>query len=168
MLNPPFFMRSILMMLISLWFISCGNNGDNKNDIAGETVHGNAKDTIVTGAKPVIVAGCYQMAIKKDTAFLELAISDSIVTGALDYKWNQKDNNKGTINGVIRDSLIVADYNFQSEGVMSVREVIFKIYPGKLIQASGEIEEHNTKQVFKDLHHLQYDTLLSFYKALCR
>jgi len=109
---------------------------------------------------------CY--GVKQDTARLQLLIKDSIITGHLNYNWHEKDNNTGTIKGVIRDSLLLADYTFQSEGMISVREIIFKIAPGKFQQAIGKMEEKDNKQVFKRPLQLKYDSNLIFFKTLCR
>ncbi|HUS01971.1 MAG TPA: hypothetical protein VMY77_09600 [Chitinophagaceae bacterium] len=159
-------MKKFIILGIAISLLSCNNETGSSKEITGETIHGNAKDTIVT--TPVIIAGCYMMAFKQDTARLQLSIKDTIVTGELNYKWHAKDNNTGTFKGVLRDSLIFADYTFQSEGMVSVREVIFKIGPGKLQQAYGEMDEKNNMQVFKNRGELKYDSNLVFSKTLCR
>ena len=167
MKHPPFFMKQVLLTFFSFWLLSC-NNQSGQPDISGTTIHGNATDTIVTHSTPILLAGCYQMLHKKDIGTMQLSVSDSTVTGKLNYILYKKDSNAGNVKGVIRDSSIIADYTFESEGMLSVRQVIFKIYPGKLVQANGEIEERNGKQFFKDLQHLYYDTSFSFYKTLCK
>ena len=157
----------IFQFAILVAIVSCNNNQTNTSEKAtGSTIHGNAKDTIVTA--PPLLAECYVMILKQDTAWLQLSIKDSVVTGDLNYKWHEKDNNTGTFKGVIRDSLLLANYTFQSEGMMSVREIIFKIAPGKLQQAFGEMEEKDNKQVFKRPLQLKYDSNLIFLKTLCR
>lgn len=61
----------------------------------------------------------------KDSIFLQLHIDNNIVNGDLEYKRFEKDRNKGTIKGMFRGDTLFADYTFMSEGVMSVREVMF-------------------------------------------
>jgi hypothetical protein len=154
-------------ILCTLLFIAC-NNSNNTNEGAPQTIHANAGDTIITSAKPVVFNGCYEMTLKKDSAFLQIQLTDSTVSGNLDYHWYQKDSNNGTIKGVVRDSLLIAAYTFQSEGVTSVREVIFKIHDQELWPAFGGLTPHNDTLVFKDKNNLQYDNKHPFIKINCR
>jgi hypothetical protein len=107
------------------------------------------------------------MVLGKDSAFLTLLVNDSLVTGNLEYRWHEKDQNKGTIKGVIRDSLIIADYTFQSEGMTSTREVIFKMENQGLKEASGPRTETKGKMRYNNFQQLQYDNLLVFIKTNC-
>lgn len=174
-------MNKILFSLLLTSVIAACNN-DSSNTIGvkdsatevtegvnntGGTVHANAKDTIVTDARPVNLNGCYQMTMKRDTADLHITVKDSIVTGTLAYKFFEKDKNTGTIKGVLRDNKIYADYTFLSEGVTSVREVIFKISNSSLLQASGELKEENGKVVFTNVNDLDYNNLYPFIKVDC-
>src|SRR5690606_17194654 len=59
----------------------------------------------------------------------------------LDYHLAEKDANRGTFEGFLIDDVILGDYIFQSEGVTSKREVIFKIVKGQLIEGSGPMDE---------------------------
>ena len=105
---------------------------------------------------------------QKDTAHMQFSVKDSGVNGTLSYRLYEKDENTGRITGVIRDGLIVADYVFQSEGMTSIREMVFKIMPGKLVQGYGEMEERNNKQVFKNKEALRFDSSIVFLKTQCR
>jgi len=161
-------MNKILRLLFLLCFFSCAeNNNSTAGNDAGETIHANAKDSIITQAEPFVLSGCYQMTMKQDTANLQLNLMDSTVTGKLQYDWNEKDGNTGTIKGVLRDSLVFADYTFESEGLMSVREVIFRLHDHSLIQGFGQLEEKKGKIVFKDKGSLQFDTTHPFFKTRC-
>jgi hypothetical protein len=148
---------------------SCSNNktADTAALPSSQTVHANAADTIVTSSKPVVLAGCYQMVLQKDTATLQLDIKDSTVNGQLNYYFFEKDRNEGQIKGVLRNDIIVADYTFQSEGTTSVREVVFKIKQDTLLQGSGDIIEQNGKVVFKNRDALQFHASNPFVKVGC-
>jgi len=158
-------MKSILLIVSILLLVACGNT---PKDISttGETTHANTNDTIVT-TTPIVLAGCYQMTMKNDSAWLDLTVNDTIVTGKLKYNLYEKDSNTGTINGVVRDNMIYADYTFQSEGITSIREVIFKISGDTLIQAFGDLAEKNGKVVFTDKNNLQYINTSPFIKGNC-
>ncbi|MEO6071029.1 MAG: hypothetical protein ABIN57_06890 [Chitinophagaceae bacterium] len=152
--------------------VSCNNDttadkAAGKDSLAGETIHANATDTIVTSAKPMAISGCYEMVFKKDSAEMNLILKDTVVTGTLHYNFYQKDENKGTIKGVLRNNMIYADYTFQSEGMTSVREVIFKIEDGDLVQAFGDIEEKNGKLYYTNKDQLQFQTANPFIKKDC-
>lgn len=153
--------KTIYMKLFSfliILFLGC-NSDHSGNDTttidSGETIHNNLKDTIAT-SNLEINAQCFQRIIKKDTATLKLLIADSIVTGELQYLPFEKDHTMGTIKGILKDSVIYADYTFKSEGMTSVREVIFKFTKNNLREAYGNVEEKNGKIIFKDKKGLQY------------
>ncbi len=134
---------------------------------SGQTVHAHAADTIVTGSRPIALAGCYEMVFKKDTATLQLQVNDSTVKGQLDYYLWEKDRNTGQLNGVLRNDLIVADYTFQSEGVISVQEVVFKIKDDTLLQGFGDLVEEKGKVVFKNKEELLFQPDHPFIKVSC-
>jgi len=116
----------------------------------------------------MVLAGCYQMILKRDTATLQLAVKDTTVTGDLRYDWYERDGNTGTLNGVLRNDRIYADYTFQSEGTTSVREVIFKIENGTLLQGFGNLKEEKGKVIFQEPDNLQFQTANPFFKIACR
>lgn len=162
-------------ILIALLFLACSscNNGDSataamKDTAASsQTIHTNISDAVVTNKQPVMLNGCYQMAQKRDTATLSLALKDSTITGNLQYNLYQKDRNIGSLKGVLRGNTIYADYRFQSEGTTSVREVVFKIQDSVLLQGFGELTEKNGKVVFKNKENLQFQTTNPFHKVAC-
>ncbi|HUP10666.1 MAG TPA: hypothetical protein VM187_00590, partial [Niastella sp.] len=90
--NALFFMYKVLIVLSSLFFCSCGNDaatGTTLKDTvrSSQTIHTNITDTVVTGARPMVLSGCYQMILKRDTASLSLTVKDTTVTGTLRYNF---------------------------------------------------------------------------------
>ncbi|WBL42564.1 hypothetical protein PBT90_17685 [Algoriphagus halophytocola] len=69
---------------------------------------------------------CFRYFGEKDTVFLTTHIDGTNITGTLDYSFFEKDKNSGTIEGEIRDNMIIAEYTFQAEGLTSKRQVVFK------------------------------------------
>jgi len=158
----------LLIGLVAL--ASCTVGGpEPESDVVVQTntVHNNAKNTFDTAARIIDLAGCYEMTMKLDTAQMKLTINDSIVTGELVYDWNEQDGNKGTLKGVLRDSLIVAEYAYESEGLLSVREVIFKIEDNFLQQAVGDLDQQNNKIIYKDKSRLDFNLMPPFMKIPC-
>lgn len=158
--------KNIVIFLSTLFFFACSGNEKQASTPDSETIHSNAGDTIVR-ANLQIQPGCYQMTLKQDTATFKLLISDTIVTGDLRYDWHEKDGNTGTIKGVLKENMIYADYIFRSEGMTSVREVVFKISGDTLWQAFGELKEKNGKIVFINKSGLQYNKDIPFIKLDC-
>ena len=117
-------------------------------------------------AKRPDIAGCYQMIIKNDTATLSLNLDGDKASGSLNYNWFERDDNSGTFNGAImNDSLIVADYTFQSEGITSVRQVVFKVQDSLLLQGYGEVQTRNDTALFRDVNLVIFDTKHPFVKG---
>ncbi len=58
---------------------------------------------------------------------------------------------------MIKDSLLVGQYTFMSEGVSSVRETVFGIVPEGLIEGFGDVEERDSMMVFKNMDSLRFD-----------
>lgn len=159
-------MKLIGILALLLAFGACNNNGAPPAANSG-SVHAGAQDTIITGAKPLVLEGCYEMIIEHDTATLQLNVRDTVVTGSLVYDWHEKDRNRGRLQGVVRHGRILADYTFESEGLTSVREVAFRIQDSTLLPGNGELSEQNGKVVFTNPDQLHYDSVHPFLKIPC-
>ncbi len=162
-------MRLLIVLMLAFFIASCTNSTTSQNTAADSnaTMHNNITDTIVTNIKPILLSGCYQMMMKKDTATMEINLQDSTITGTLNYLFYEKDKNRGTIKGVIRGEYIFADYTFASEGSTSVREVAFKIEDGTLIPGFGDLVEKERKLVFTNKNNLQFQHENPFLKVSC-
>ena len=147
-------MKILSLALTGLFFlaVSCGNDD--------QTDGGNKSESILADSsafKPgTELTGCYIMIQGKDTATLELTVADSTVSGNLNFKRFEKDSNQGTIDGVIRDGLILANYAFQSEGRRSVREVVFLMRGESLLEGYGEIEVKGDSAKFVNITGLKF------------
>lgn len=107
--------------------------------------------------KSATVKGHYAYQSNGDTILMDLEQEKDSVYGDLKYAFSGKDKNIGKITGRLKDSMIVADYNFISEGVPSVREIVFKLTSQGLIEGYGQIEENNGKVIFSDKTNLSFD-----------
>lgn len=132
-------MRFIVLLLI---IISCNSPEKTQDEKINNAVTGKH---------------CYTYTENRDTVFLSVNYQKDSVTGELIYQLYQKDKNKGTIAGTIKNDLLIADYSFLSEGVMSVRQVAFKRSATGFTEAHGASQEKNGKMVFTDINALQFD-----------
>ncbi|MNL01805.1 hypothetical protein D3C87_1222900 [compost metagenome] len=81
----------------------------------------------------------------------------------------EKDNNKGKITGELKGDTIIAEYIFDSEGMRSVREVVFvQKDDGKIYEGTGDVIEKNGKMVFKDRSALKFGEAIVFTKTDCK
>jgi len=151
-----------------LWACNGNTNevADNGND-STTGVHAGATETIAHSSI-ALQNGCYEMIMKHDTATLALQIQDTLVSGDLNYRWADRDHNKGTIKGYVQDSLLIAEYTFESEGLISVREVVFKLKGDTLLQGFGDLTEQDGKIIFKQRDQLQYNGTFPFIRVNCQ
>lgn len=127
---------------------SCGSERADKNEIQ-RTSEGKREISDLT-------SGCYQLVIGKDTADLQIRITDTSVIGSLNYNRFEKDNNEGTIQGTIQNNLIKVWYVFSSEGVVSARELYLKKMDHGFAEGYGEVYLKN------DSVYYRYPTVLRY------
>ncbi|WP_236582224.1 hypothetical protein [Sphingobacterium spiritivorum] len=137
-------LKGILILTSGILLVSCQSSGRSDS----------TQDSINTESNPVPVTYSYQN--NGDTIVLQLTNLEGKVTGELAYQIKEKDRNTGSIEGVLTDSLLLADYVFQSEGTTSVRQVAFKFKGDTVIEGYGDIEERDGKMVFKEPEKLQF------------
>ena len=152
------------VVLVSLLFLSActSQTGTTSKNTDGDPI--NSKEI----NKPSSIDACYISTFNKDTAYLKLTIHNNEVSGNLVYDRFEKDGNVGTIKGRVQDSLIIADYTFQSEGMTSVREVVFKIKDESLIEGFGDIVMKGDTAVFKNITQLKFQDEQPFVKEECK
>lgn len=150
-------------------FASCSNDGKDKK--TADSTGMIAVDTTFTpkNTAPANVTTCYQYDYNKSTASLKLSTKGDEITGDLEYHIFEKDANKGTITGEIKKDTIIADYTFDSEGMRSVRQVVFLRKGDKLYEGTGESEEKGGKYVFKNRAALNFkDNTIVFSPTPCK
>jgi hypothetical protein len=116
----------------------------------------------------VITDACYAYTTNKDTVILQISVSDTLVSGTLEYKLYEKDRNKGTIRGSMKGDTLYADYLFFSEGMESTREVVFLKKDNMLTEGYGERDEINGRMVFKNKTQLDFSGILILKKIDCK
>lgn len=111
---------------------------------------------------------CYLYQTEKDTVTLNIVLNGDQITGMLSYQFYEKDANRGSISGVFKGDTLIADYTFKSEGVESVRQVVFLKTDEGLEEGIGESVEVDGKSKFKDISSLKFSENLSLKKTSCR
>jgi hypothetical protein len=155
-------------LVISLLIIACNNSGGNGNN-TDTTANGPVEVDIMPQSPPIdsTIQGCYTMINKRDTASLQLIIKDSSISGTLSYSIYEKDRNAGSFQGEIVDGMLLAWYMFKSEGVMSVRQEVFRIGNDELWPALGEVAVRNDTAYFSKPDQLKFDSTRAFKRVQC-
>ena len=111
----------------------------------------------VTNSTQTDFSGLYNYQQNGDTITLQVTVDGTKANGNLMYALNEKDRNSGSFVGEIKDGVLLANYTFSSEGILSERQIAFKLTDTSAIEGYGEVEEINGKMVFKDPTNLEYD-----------
>lgn len=110
---------------------------------------------------------CYAWFSNKDTIYLSVFQNGNLANGKLDYLFFEKDSNRGTYKGEFRGDTLIAEYEFNSEGTKSIRQVAFIKKENGMIEGYGEYEEKEGKMVFKNTSSLIFGTT-ALNKVDCR
>ena len=154
-------MRKVILLSILLGsvFVSCKKE---------------KKETTTLPEKAVVDTSssqeCYSAVIKKDTVYMTLNIKgDQQVSGKLSYVFYEKDKNFGTLVGEIKKDTLYADYTFMSEGVTSIRQVVFLKKGNNYVEGYGAVIDDNKGEViFKDMKKLNFDDSMVLSKVDCK
>ena len=145
---------------VLLLFLSCSESSNEKVETKPVTA--------ATTAAPASLNGCYEMIISGDTAFMNIEQSSDMLNGTLKYKRKDKDSNNGKIVLTKTGNRAEGYYTFQSEGLKSVRQIVFKINNNSFAEGYGNIEMKNDTAVFKYPHALNFEEKHTFNKVTCK
>jgi hypothetical protein len=107
------------------------------------------------------VVGCYEAHLGKDLYSLAiLSQQGETFEGTLRFKNFEKDSSSGTFKGTYKDGILLGDYSFQSEGMDSVMQVIFKSSGDGFIRGYGDMNA--TGDRFANLNGITYDSSAVF------
>lgn len=108
------------------------------------------------------VIGCYVSTLAKDVYSLNInSQQGEAVGGTLVFKNFEKDSSHGTFVGTYKDGILLGDYSFNSEGMDSVMQVIFKKSGDNFVRGYGEVDS-KTGTRFVDLDKITYDSNQTF------
>lgn len=159
----------IVVLLVALIGVSVfafwKNNHIDVNTVPNTNTNTNTTPVVQTPD----IKGCY--ATEPSRVDYRIAIQSQEggnVSGTLSFRNFEKDSSKGTFVGTYKDGILLGDYTFQSEGMTSVMQVIFKKSGTDFIRGYGQMNADGTK--FSDLSRITYDSkdnLSLFKKGEC-
>lgn len=148
--------NTILFTLSIVMIASCNNNVNTKEETKETTTITNQTVT------------CYEYAKDSSKVSLNIVLANDVVTGDLLFDYYEKDKNSGTIEGKMKGDTLFADYSFMSEGIHSVREIVFLRNGNDWVEGYGEVEELNGKFVFKTNATLTFNSNIVLQKIPCK
>jgi hypothetical protein len=155
-----------LAMATGLLFACNSENSDKKTADSTGLI---AEDTTFTATKPTEDNSmeCYTYIKNRDTVSMKLNIAGEEYTGELNYRFFEKDKSKGTFAGEMKGDSLIAEYTFDSEGMRSVREIVFLRKGGNLVEGYGDIKDEGTKVMFKDRSKLTFGDAVVLTRVPC-
>ena len=112
------------------------------------------------------VMGCYVDALEKDVYTLNiLSVSGESFSGTLSFNNFEKDSSSGVFEGTYKDGILLGDYSFQSEGMYSVVQTIFKNTDKGFVRGYGEMDASGTR--FADLSNIDYSNTRIWTEGKC-
>ena len=114
-----------------------------------------------------MLKGCYVAKLSKDAYTLDIESADKgMVSGLLAFNNFEKDSSSGTLNGTFMNGILLGNYSFDSEGMHSYRQVIFKKVGDDFIEGFGEVKMVGDKEIFVDPTKITYDLKVKFVKSI--
>lgn len=110
---------------------------------------------------------CYLFVQNRDTIMLALESVEGKVRGKLAFRFFEKDQSHGTLDGEMRGDTLLATYAFTSEGLMSHREVAFLRREDSFVMGSGEILNRGNRDVFKSPELIAFDNDVVLKRVNC-
>ena len=152
-------------LLVFLVFLLAACNNDSVNTTAEK------KDSTQAGqvlpVSTVDFSGCYRKVLQRDTVLLQIQQVGDSVSGTMSFDNYQKDSSRGTVRGSVRKDTIVLWYDFFSEGMQSVMEIILKKTEDGLVRATGPFEAKGDTSLFKNHNELKFDPQQTLKKIEC-
>jgi hypothetical protein len=142
--------------------MACTNSADNTSENADSLPTGEVKNI-----SPTDFSGCYRKVLQRDTVLLQLQQSGDSVSGTMHFDNYQKDSSKGTVKGSITKDTVVLWYDFFSEGMHSLMEIVLLKTEGGLVRATGPIETKGDTAFFKNHGEIKFDPQQTLQKIEC-
>ncbi|MEO7263952.1 MAG: hypothetical protein ABIW38_03520 [Ferruginibacter sp.] len=159
-------MKKVIFGCLLISLASCNENKKTKEIINAAIKKDSIAIGLDKGSKDI--TGCYMMIIEKDTANMNISVTEDVVTGQLTYNRFEKDRNEGDFTGnIYPNGEIKVWYKFKSEGTVSVRQSVFKIKGNALVEGYGDVDMKHDTVVFKYPTALSYEENHPFIKVDC-
>lgn len=112
------------------------------------------------------ILGCYVAKLSKDFYVLNIqSENNGIVSGMLAFNNYEKDSSSGGFEGEYANGILLGNYRFNSEGMDSDMQVIFKKEGDTFMRGYGDLNTEGDKVTFQNLDEIIYDTNSIFIKS---
>jgi hypothetical protein len=112
------------------------------------------------------IIGCYVAHIQKDMyALIVQSEEKGVITGKIAFNNFEKDDSSGSFTGTFNQNILFGDYSFNSEGMRSDRQLIFKQVGGNFIEGFGNVKTAGDTEMFADINTITYDPNVTFTKS---
>lgn len=140
---------------------SCGKKEEDKKVVTEQEIE--TPEIVVQDRE------CFLWTSKgKDTIKMSITTANGgNVVGDLEYNFYEKDGNKGKVSGMAKGDTLILSYDFESEGMKSMRESVFLRKGDMLIEGYGEVVTEGSNQKFKDKKALKFDEKGALKKVEC-
>jgi hypothetical protein len=162
MMKPNLF----LLLIIGILYIACSNKPTEPTKEAPKVTPNEAPKNDIP-ASQVKAPSCYRYIGTRDSIYLQISEDYNTMSGLLLFKYYQKEQNLGTLEGNMQGDLLIADYLFKSGGRMASRQVAFKKVGDNFIEGFGDEAEVSGKSTFKDVKMLKFDDTRVLRKVPC-
>lgn len=143
-------MKNLSTYLFALLLIACNNSSDTPGNSKDS---GNVREVENSTSSHKDYSGCYRQVVGRDSILLQLDQQDNYFTGKMEFDNFEKDASHGTVKGSLQGGNIVLWYDFNSEGMHSVMEVVLRPVSSGMIRGLADISNKG------DTALLQHDKL---------
>jgi hypothetical protein len=111
----------------------------------------------------VSIAGCYAQMLGNDVYTLNITSAENgVVSGTVAFNNYEKDSSSGTFAGTYENGILLGDYTFDSEGMHSVRQLVFKKVPTGFIEGFGGVTVTDNREALTDPASATFDPKNTF------
>lgn len=158
-------------ILILVLFISC-NEADEKTtttdvSTSTDTTNPASPSSPAPNDPGTPVSNCFLRVTGRDSLRLSYTTNANSITGKMMYDNYQKDGSWGTVKGTINGDTLKTWYDFESEGMRSVRRIIFKMENERLLPATGEFIVRGDSSLYADESRLEFGKEGALQKVDC-
>ena len=151
-------MKVIYILILAGLLASCNSQEKNTEETTSQQAD---------KKKPSLI-NCYSYASEADTVTLTVIHAGDSIRGSLVYNLKEKDKNTGTIQGLMKGNILVADYTFLSEGIQSTRQIAFKFEGDSFVEGYGESFSQNDRVYFKNPDSLNFSSSVKLTEIVCQ
>lgn len=153
-------MKKILILFLATVLVVSCKKKESKNDVTKET-----KEVIIKTPTTSLEVGCYEYNKDGNQILFKITEINDTVEGTISYALAEKDANTGTFSGTLTDDTLIGSYTFTSEGIVSTREIAFRVKDDQLIEGFGEL--NGTGNAFKNKNNISYTSTMPLTKTAC-